>query len=748
MKVVHLALSLNDGAGIAAWRQHLALRAAGVQSRFLVAQPPPAPDPEIAVVGLPALSRGARLARAATALRSPARAWPRERHRIDRHHAPHYEAFSLPFAPFRPEAHPWIEDADLVHLHWIPGFVDYPRFFARLSHPCVWSLHDQNPYLGGFHYDTDLALAPQLAALDRRCRELKRACLAPHRHLVLGNSDWNTAAGRAAGVFPGGTTFETCYYPLDPAVFAPRPRAEAKVTLGLAPDRLVVGFACADLANARKGLPDLVAALQAFAAARNRSDFTVLTFGRSPDAASRSAVGAEWRHLGFLHADEVKAAAYSAMDVFVAPSRAEAFGQTVIEASACGTPVIGTRVGGIVEALAPELRPLAVSPAAPAAIAAALGTLAADASLRAELGAAARRHVVQQHHPAVVGARMRDLYRGFTAAAPVSPTSRPVATGEPARPTHPRALLYCWPQMFVHDPPGLGHMKEIARTLLREATRAGRVALLPPLRSNRFHNLGRTGFLRWADYYDWSSLPVHEPVWQRRDDLLRLTRGHASCALLGPGSAADLHNADADLVVRLFPNPDIFGAWLGESGASEDTRLGEPSFSNFFPTAIAAHAAAAIRETGAPDGVLHVRRGDLACPASEPAAVVAYLSAHGATPAHRIVILTDERSPEFGPAIRRTFPSVIVEHEIAYLRGIRRRGVDNYAVFRICKCIQSRHDRLGLGSLRVVPPGGGSFPRPAFPTRAADWLRRKFVSAELVTPEWLAAAAGLQLASR
>ena len=39
-----------------------------------------------------------------------------------------------------------------------------------------------------------------------------------------------------------------------------------------------------------------------------------------------------WLHLGHVESDAVKAAAYSAMDLFVVPSLAEAFGQTAIEA--------------------------------------------------------------------------------------------------------------------------------------------------------------------------------------------------------------------------------------------------------------------------------------------------------------------------------------------------------------------------------------------------------------------------------
>ena len=61
----------------------------------------------------------------------------------------------------------------------------------------------------------------------------------------------------------------------------------------------------------------------------------------------QSVSGHRHTHFGQVESDELQALLYRAADVFVIPSLEEAFGQTALEAIACGTVVAGFAVGGI-----------------------------------------------------------------------------------------------------------------------------------------------------------------------------------------------------------------------------------------------------------------------------------------------------------------------------------------------------------------------------------------------------------------
>lgn len=84
-----------------------------------------------------------------------------------------------------------------------------------------------------------------------------------------------------------------------------------------------------------------------------------------------------------------------ALDVLVNASAAEPFGRSVLEAQACGVPVVVGNSGGPPEFVVDHETGMVVEPSDPQALADALDQLAADDELRRRLGEAARRHAEQ-----------------------------------------------------------------------------------------------------------------------------------------------------------------------------------------------------------------------------------------------------------------------------------------------------------------------------------------------------------------
>jgi len=99
---------------------------------------------------------------------------------------------------------------------------------------------------------------------------------------------------------------------------------------------------------------------------------------------------------------------YAAADVFVTTPWYEPFGITPIEAMACGTPVIGSAVGGIGFTVRDGVTGFLVPPRAPEAIADALGEALSDRRRLRQMGRAAARHV----HPTFTWRRIAEQLVG------------------------------------------------------------------------------------------------------------------------------------------------------------------------------------------------------------------------------------------------------------------------------------------------------------------------------------------------
>jgi glycosyltransferase involved in cell wall biosynthesis len=81
---------------------------------------------------------------------------------------------------------------------------------------------------------------------------------------------------------------------------------------------------------------------------------------------------------------------YQGADLLVNPSLSESFGMSLVEAMACGTPVVATRVGGMPEIVEAGRTGVLVSPGDPDALGEAIAGLLGDAPLRASMRSTCR----------------------------------------------------------------------------------------------------------------------------------------------------------------------------------------------------------------------------------------------------------------------------------------------------------------------------------------------------------------------
>lgn len=255
--------------------------------------------------------------------------------------------FTSPVSEYRISDHRWISEADIIHIHWVGGFLDYKSFFKKIKKPIVWTLHDENPGLGGFHYSSWKNMStPKGQQMDNEMALIKREAYnhVKSMHIVAISSMMKDFISQ--NVLLGKYPCTLIHNGIDDTLFLHIEKKIAREALGISSDRLVFMFIADNILDERKGLNDLINALDIL----NIHNTTLICIGQYNMIPKTSFdVLCE----GFISKPRLLSLYYSAADFFVMPSYQEAFAQTPLEAMACGTPVIAYPCSGAHDLIKP-----------------------------------------------------------------------------------------------------------------------------------------------------------------------------------------------------------------------------------------------------------------------------------------------------------------------------------------------------------------------------------------------------------
>ncbi len=360
MRVVHLSTyHTNGGAAVAAVRLHQALEHhPDVDSTMLIGtsarMEPQRPEPNVQFLANSFLSEQMAFGRF---LAERLYFLPFEKDKSARFKfSPAWTGAGLSF-------HPVIQQADIIHLHWINfGYLSLEGLDSlfTLGKPIVWTLHDTWAFTGGCHYPrgcdhflTHCRQCPYLRQpgehdLSYRLFEQKRAIFADAPIHITPPSHW-LANEAIRGPLLRNKPVSVIPYAIDQTVFRPLGESLLLPETTASPRQPTLLFGSANLIDLRKGFRYFAEALTLLK--KRLPDHVqpeILVFGKGT-IYQLGDLPYPVRHLGILSDEEDIVDAYNEATAMVVPSLEDNLPNTVIEALACGTPVIGFRTGGIPE---------------------------------------------------------------------------------------------------------------------------------------------------------------------------------------------------------------------------------------------------------------------------------------------------------------------------------------------------------------------------------------------------------------
>ena len=334
MKVTHIVTLDNlGGAAIATSRLNFAMRSCGIDSNVITLFSTPI---SYAKIKYPLLSRLSMRKIGAT----------------------HIERGLFSYANFGYNVTKMsiVADADVIYIHWINGVLSLSNIeqICSMGKPVLLFLHDMWHLTGGCHHSfgcdgytkecKDCPVFISSSKLPEHQLSKKHKIFNKYKNVtVVTPSKWLSGCARKSSLFANHRV-ETIKNCINTNIFKQVDRRAAREFMNLPTDKKIICFgAHKSTANPYKGWSYLQEALKEFC----NDDFAILLFGEEYNKEIADTLPFATYFSGYLKDEYSMALLYNAIDLFVMPSLAEAFGMVAVETLSCGAMVTAFDTGGI-----------------------------------------------------------------------------------------------------------------------------------------------------------------------------------------------------------------------------------------------------------------------------------------------------------------------------------------------------------------------------------------------------------------
>ena len=238
-------------------------------------------------------------------------------------------------APFEIQNTKLFINTDIINLHWTTRFLDYPSFFKSNKKPIVWTLHDMQPFTGGYPYRGGVDINK---AIFKKNVAMKKKILCDQDIHVVCLSKWMMNESLNSELFH---RFPHYLIPnsVDTNIYRNKPKKELRLKYNLDPQKKVLLFVAENLSNVRKGYAILLKTLERL----DLHNTYVVAVGHVQKAKSKLIS----KYTGYIKSELEMSEWYALADIFVIASIEDNLPNTVMESICCGTPVVGFNIGGI-----------------------------------------------------------------------------------------------------------------------------------------------------------------------------------------------------------------------------------------------------------------------------------------------------------------------------------------------------------------------------------------------------------------